>query len=105
MLVYSEERLDPRRVVLYDGINTLRGGQQTLTLSGFDVDSTPSGDLTFYALEGESHSGMYAGFYEGIEVAATCAAARPKAAAVAPSAARSAPPPAWRWRWPSGSWG
>jgi uncharacterized repeat protein (TIGR01451 family) len=51
--VYSDTSLPPRRVVLFDGNITLRYSQSTLNLTGFDVDTTPSGDLTYYVMEGD----------------------------------------------------
>ncbi len=56
VLVFSEATLAPRRVVLYDGVYTLYNNSQVLNLSGFDVDTTPGGDLTYYVLEGDSAS-------------------------------------------------
>lgn len=53
LLVYSDPASPPRRVVIYDGIETMYQNSRTLNLSGFEADSTPSGDLTFYAMEGE----------------------------------------------------
>ena len=53
LLVFEESSLPPRRVVLYDGNLTFSNNRRVFTLDGFTVDTTPSGDLTFYALEGD----------------------------------------------------
>ena len=55
--VFSDVSLDPRRVVLFDGLVELYQSSESLNLTGFDVDSTPSGDLTYYVLEGEEAGG------------------------------------------------
>lgn len=53
VLIFEEERLPPRRVVLFDGMQQVLGSTVTLDLSGFIVSQVPSGGLTFYALEGD----------------------------------------------------
>jgi len=54
LLVYTDASLGPRRVVVYDGVETLFNSDLVLELGGFNIDSIPSGDLTFYTLEGDS---------------------------------------------------
>jgi hypothetical protein len=56
VIVFADAFLPPRRVALYDGLQTLSVdvvAQQTVTLDGIDVDDPPTGDLTWYALEGD----------------------------------------------------
>ncbi|MGM0556103.1 MAG: MopE-related protein [Myxococcota bacterium] len=55
--VFSDTTLPPRRVVLFDGNVTMRYATEALNLTGFDVDTTPSGDLTFYVMEGDIGGG------------------------------------------------
>ena len=54
LLVYTDTTLDPRRVVLYDGLQVMSSTTETLSLSGFDVDATPGGSLTWYTMEGDT---------------------------------------------------
>lgn len=57
VLVYSAEGLKPRRIGLYDGLLALSGmgvPTTTVTLDGLQVSNPPQGDLTWYALEGDS---------------------------------------------------
>ncbi|MCB9750894.1 MAG: DUF11 domain-containing protein [Myxococcales bacterium] len=68
VLVYAHEFLKPRRVSLYEGLQTLwlNGTKQIeITLDGLDVDSPPEGDLTWYVLEGDINGSMM----ERVEVA------------------------------------
>jgi uncharacterized repeat protein (TIGR01451 family) len=56
VLVYEDPLLPPRRVALYDGLLTMAAGvnaEEIITLDGLDVDDPPSGDLTWYVLEGD----------------------------------------------------
>jgi uncharacterized repeat protein (TIGR01451 family) len=53
LLVYSDPSKPPRRVVIYDGIETMYQNNRTLTITGFIADSTPSADLTLYGMEAE----------------------------------------------------
>lgn len=57
VLIFEEERLPPRRIVLFDGMEQVLGSTVTLDLSGFIVSQVPSGGLTFYAQEGDCHPG------------------------------------------------
>ena len=56
LLVFEDASLRPRRVLRYDGVVTLYNSTESFSLSGFEVDTLPGGDLTFHALEGDSHS-------------------------------------------------
>jgi len=56
VLVYDDPALPPRRVALYDGLLTMSAdidAEEIITLDGLDVDDPPSGDLTWYVLEGD----------------------------------------------------
>ncbi|MGF1509055.1 MAG: SUMF1/EgtB/PvdO family nonheme iron enzyme [Myxococcota bacterium] len=57
VLVFEEPRLPPRNIVLFDGLQTVLGSTVSLSLDGFMVSPLPSGQLTFYALEGDCHPG------------------------------------------------
>lgn len=57
ILVFEEERLPPRTIALFDGMQTVLGSTVALDLGGFIVSPVPSGSLTFYALEGDCHPG------------------------------------------------
>lgn len=57
ILVFEEERLPPRNIVLFDGMQEVLGSTVTLDLSGFIVSEQPSGSLTLYALEGDCNPG------------------------------------------------
>ncbi|MBK8010890.1 MAG: SUMF1/EgtB/PvdO family nonheme iron enzyme [Deltaproteobacteria bacterium] len=57
VLVFEEERLPPRRIVLFDGLQAVLGSTVTLTLSDFRVSRVPSGQITVYAQEGDCHPG------------------------------------------------
>lgn len=60
VLVYDEPSLPPRRVALYDGLLTMSSAidpEEILTLDGLDIDAPPSGDLTWYVLEGDVGGG------------------------------------------------
>jgi hypothetical protein len=56
LIVYEDPSLQPRRVVVYDGLVTVYQSTSVLTLAGFDVDTPPGGNLTYYALEGDAGS-------------------------------------------------
>ena len=61
VLVYGNEFLPPRRIGLYDGLQTLwiNDTQEIdITLDGLDVDDPPEGDLTWYVLEGDVNGSM-----------------------------------------------
>ncbi len=61
VLVYGNEFLKPRRIGLYDGLQTLwiNDTQEIeLALDGLDVDDPPEGDLTWYVLEGDVNGSM-----------------------------------------------
>jgi hypothetical protein len=56
VIVFAEAFAPPRRVAMYDGLQTLSVdvvAQQIVTLEGIDVDDPPMGDLTWYVLEGD----------------------------------------------------
>ena len=56
VMVYREEDLNPRRVALYDGLQTMSSTvnpTQKIQLLGLDVDDPAQGDLTWYVLEGD----------------------------------------------------
>lgn len=57
VLIFEEDRLPPRTITLFDGMQTVLGSTVTLGLDGFIVSPVPSGSLTFYALEGDCHPG------------------------------------------------
>lgn len=57
ILIFEEERLPPRSIVLFDGMQEVLGSTVTLPLSGFIVSQVPSGSLTFYAQEGDCNPG------------------------------------------------
>lgn len=56
VLVYGHGALKPRRIGLYDGVQTMGTGVKladVFTLGDLDVDTPPQGDLTWYVLEGD----------------------------------------------------
>ncbi len=57
ILIFEEERLPPRNIVLFDGMQEVLGSTVTLDLSGFFVSPVPSGALTLYAQEGDCNPG------------------------------------------------
>ncbi|MDX9721979.1 MAG: MopE-related protein [Myxococcota bacterium] len=57
LLVYSDNSLNPRQVSLYDGNLTMASSTEVVSLTGLDIDSPPSGKLTYYALEGDVGAG------------------------------------------------
>ncbi|MCK6552058.1 hypothetical protein L6R52_39870, partial [Myxococcota bacterium] len=57
ILVFEEPRLPPRTIALFDGLQEVLGSTVTLDLSGFTVSQVPSGQLTFYAEEGDCNPG------------------------------------------------
>jgi hypothetical protein len=57
ILVFEEPRLPPRTIALFDGLQEVLGSTLTLDLSGFTVSQVPSGQLTFYAEEGDCNPG------------------------------------------------
>lgn len=57
ILIFEEERLPPRNIVLFDGLQEVLGSTVTLNLSGFIVSPVPSGALTLYAQEGDCNPG------------------------------------------------
>ena len=57
VLVYQQDALPQRRIDLYDGLLGLSGSgtpTTTVTLGGVKITDPPQGDLTWYALEGDS---------------------------------------------------
>ncbi len=57
VLVYKQDLLPQRRIDLYDGLLGLSGSgtpTTTVTLSQVKISNPPQGDLTWYALEGDS---------------------------------------------------
>ncbi|CAN0573211.1 unnamed protein product, partial [Laminaria digitata] len=57
ILIYEEERLPPRSIALFDGMQEVLGSTVTLDLAGFIVSEQPAGSLTIYALEGDCNPG------------------------------------------------
>jgi uncharacterized repeat protein (TIGR01451 family) len=60
VLVFGAATLSPRRIGLYDGVETLSSAvnpSALVTLGGLDVDTPPQGDLTWYTLEGDIGGG------------------------------------------------
>ncbi len=57
VLIFEEERLPPRNIVLFDGMQEVLGSTVTLDLGGFIVSDQPSGAMTVYALEGDCNPG------------------------------------------------
>ena len=60
VLVYSANALDIRRIGLYDGLLTMASSvnqQEVVTLGGVEIDDPPTGDLTWYVLEGDIGGG------------------------------------------------
>lgn len=57
ILIFEEERLPPRNIVLFDGMQEVLGSTVTLNLTGFVVSPVPSGALTLYAQEGDCNPG------------------------------------------------
>jgi hypothetical protein len=53
VLIFEEQRLPPREIVIFDGSQEVYGSTVALDLSGFLVSLQPSGTLTFYAQEGD----------------------------------------------------
>ena len=59
VLVYSDPVLPPRRIALYDGVETMFTVAnavpvpRTFSLAGLRVDNPPQGDLTWYVMEGD----------------------------------------------------
>jgi hypothetical protein len=53
LLVYGSPDLPPRRITIYDGVQTMVSQTSTLTLDGLAIDDPPAGDLTWYVLEGD----------------------------------------------------
>ena len=62
VLVHGNEFLPPRRVALYDGLQTMSmdtTAELTLALDELDVDDPAEGDLTWYVLEGDVNGSMF----------------------------------------------
>lgn len=57
VLIFEEQRMSPRTIVVFDGMQEVLGSTLTLDLGGFIVSPRPSGDLTLYALEGDCNPG------------------------------------------------
>lgn len=57
VLIFEEDRLPPRNIVLFDGMQEVLGSTVTLDLAGFIVSEQPAGSLTLYALEGDCNPG------------------------------------------------
>ena len=53
VLFYTASELPNRRLTLYDGLQRMNDDSGTFSLTGLDVDDPPSGDLTWYVLEGD----------------------------------------------------
>jgi uncharacterized repeat protein (TIGR01451 family) len=60
VVVYGDPSLPPRRIALYDGLQTMSTpvngpvDTRTITLAGLKIDDPPEGDLTWYVLEGDN---------------------------------------------------
>lgn len=68
VIVYSAADLPARRIALYDGLLTMWNqgvDEETVVLDGLEIDTPPSGDLTWYALEGDAGGNIGE---EGVEV-------------------------------------
>jgi hypothetical protein len=57
VLVFDEERLPPRAITIFDGLQPVLGSTVSLSIGDLNVSPLPSGALTFYALEGDCHPG------------------------------------------------
>jgi hypothetical protein len=57
VLVFREERLPKRTILLFDGMQQVLGTTVALDLSGFIVSEVPSGQITLYSLEGDCNPG------------------------------------------------
>ncbi|MCA9682530.1 MAG: DUF11 domain-containing protein [Myxococcales bacterium] len=58
VLVYSAPDLPARNVALYDGLLTMWSNSNpstTVILDGLEIDNPPVGDLTWYAIEGDTN--------------------------------------------------
>ena len=53
VLVYGDPSLNPRRVAIWEGVQTMSNNTTVVSLTNVDVDNPPSGDLTWYVLEGD----------------------------------------------------
>ncbi|MGB1699688.1 MAG: hypothetical protein ACPHRO_07035, partial [Nannocystaceae bacterium] len=53
VLVFVADGLSPRRIGLYDGVQTMYTSTQTLTLDELEVDNPPAANLTWYVAEGD----------------------------------------------------
>ena len=53
ILIYGGPGLPARQITIYDGLATMSQSSLTLTLGGIEIDDPPSGDLTWYTLEGD----------------------------------------------------
>ncbi len=53
VLFYTAPDLPQRRLTLYDGLQRMSQNSTTLELGGIEVNDPPSGDLTWYVLEGD----------------------------------------------------
>lgn len=53
VLVFVADGLPPRRIGLYDGVQTMYSSTQALTLDGLEVDNPPAANLTWYVAEGD----------------------------------------------------
>jgi len=56
VLVYRQEDFDPRRIALYDGLQTMSSAinaSATFNLDGLEIDDPAKGDLTWYVMEGD----------------------------------------------------
>lgn len=53
VIFYTAPDLPQRRLTLYDGLQRMSQNSTTLELDGIEVNDPPSGDLTWYVLEGD----------------------------------------------------
>ena len=53
ILIYGGPGLPARQITVYDGLETMSQNSLSLPLGGIEIDDPPSGDLTWYTLEGD----------------------------------------------------
>ena len=53
ILIYGGPGLPARQLTVYDGLETMWQSGLSLSLGGIEIDDPPSGDLTWYTLEGD----------------------------------------------------
>jgi hypothetical protein len=53
LLIYSDNSLARSKLTVHDGLQTMVSSTLNISISGFSGYSTPSGSLTYYAMEGD----------------------------------------------------